>query len=170
MIIKEIGLTYRQRASWLTGSVRRGVRKAVVRATDGADMVESLLAWIRFRCSLAKMSAAALRPCSSVWIQARTAGASRCWRSWKESESGYLSTPTHPPRNESMTEVVSIPILAISSESTRYPSGMLARHGDLESRDLSGIRSVSSRERRGVALGIAECEIELPSWREASPA
>ena len=71
VIIEETNLTHRQREA----------RKAGVRATEEANMVESLLAKIGFRCSLAKMSAEALRPCARVCIKARIAGASRSCRS-----------------------------------------------------------------------------------------
>ena len=50
-----------------------------VRTTEEADMVETLLAKIGFRCSLAKMSAEALRSCARVCIKVRIARASRSW-------------------------------------------------------------------------------------------
>ena len=161
VIIEETGLTHRHWA--------KGARKAGVRATEEADMVKSLLAKIGFRWSLGKMSADALRPCARVCIKARIAGASRSWRSWKESDPGSLSTPTNPPSNESITNVVSKPLLAISSESTRYLSGMLARHGDLERWDLSGIRSISSWERCRVAVGIAKWARGTPFAKRSFP-
>ena len=141
-----------KRPSWPTGSVRREERKPGVRTTEEADKVESRLAKMGLKCNLAKMSAEALRPCASVWIKARMAGASRSWRSWKESEAGSLSAPTKPPRNVSITDVVINPLLAISSESISNRSGTLARRGALERRDLSGSRSMSSWERRRVAV------------------
>ena len=151
-----------KRPSWPTGSVRREEHKPGVRTTEEADKVESRLAKMGLKCSLAKMSAEALRPCASVWIKARMAGASRSWRSWKESEAGSLSTPTKPPSNESITDVVINPLLAISSESISNRSGTLARRGALERRDLSGSRSMSSWERRRVAVGIAKWERGRP--------
>ena len=158
-----------KRPAWLTGSERREERKAGVRATEDADIVKSLLAKMGLRWRRAKTSAEALRPCARVCMNARMAGASRSWRSWKVSDPGSLSAPTNPPRNESMTDVVSKPLRAISSESTRYLLGMLARRGDLERRDLSGTRSISSWERRRAAVGIAEWARGTPFAKRGFP-